>query len=397
VKRAQRDGLKLGDKALNILFINSVSCWGGGEVWLMDMMRGLGERGHHVALICRLDSPLGRNATESGYDVEQLRFGGDFDPLVIWKTWRVIRKKAIDVVFTNTEKDLRTGGIAGRLAGVSAIIPSREVDYPLKPTLAYRFAYKHLASKVVANSHATKLTLLKSAPYLDASMVRVISKGIDTAPYDNIPGFSLHNRYDLPPETPIISFIGRLDERKGLRELLEAWKEIHAFHGNAVLLIVGEGSMRREIQETMRREFLGGSIILCGFQKNVSQILLQSRMLVLPSYWEGFGYVLLEAMAARIPVVACNVSSMPEIVASGISGILVEPMNPGSIARAVCHLLDYPDLAKAMGRAGRSIVEQKFTLTRMMDDFEALLRNQKEIVERKAAGYEIESLAPGEG
>jgi glycosyltransferase involved in cell wall biosynthesis len=380
---------------MNILFINSIQCWGGGEVWLMDVMRELGQRGHAVTLICRPNTPLSRNAIERGYDVVQMRFGGDFDPVVLWKVWRVIKKRAFDVVCTNTEKDLRIGGIAGKFAGISAIIPSREVDYPLKPTLAYRLAYKYLASKIVANSHATKVTLLRSAPYLKAAKISVIFKGIDITYYNHTPDFSLRTFYGLPSTAPIISFVGRLDERKGIYELLDAWKEIHAHHRDAVLLIIGDGTMRPEIERFMGKESLGGSIILCGFHQNVPHILLQSTMLVLPSHWEGFGYVLIEAMAARIPVIASHISSIPEIVVDGTSGILVEPKNPESIARAVCRLLENPTLAAAMGRAGRGIVEQKFTLQRMIDDFETVLRNQIDITQRAVKGYETESLATG--
>lgn len=97
-------------------------------------------------------------------------------------------------------------------------------------------------------------------------------------------------------------------------------------------------------------------------------------MLVAPSWWEGFGFVLVEAMAARIPVVATNVSSIPEIVLDGQTGILVDAKNPGAIARAVCQLLENPVVARRMGGAGRRVVEEQFTIERMVNEFESVVR-----------------------
>jgi glycosyltransferase involved in cell wall biosynthesis len=358
---------------MNILFINSIQCWGGAEVWLMDMMRELKERGHAVTLACRKDTPLARKALELDCDVEPIRFGGDLDPLVIRTLWKIIKNRAIGVVCTNTEKDLRAGGIAGTLAGVTRIIPSREVDYPLKQTFLYRLSYKYLASKIIVNSLATQRTLLRSAPYLSASKIRLVYKGINVSLFDGARRSSLRETYGLPASTPVVSFVGRLDKRKGLYELLEAWKDVHVLHPDAVLLIAGEGPMRLEIERIVNENSLASSVILCGFQDSVASLLSQSSMLVAPSWWEGFGYVLVEAMAARIPVVASNVSSIPEIVVDGESGLLVEPKNPGAIAGAVCRLLENPAIAEKMGLAGRRIVEQKFTLDRMVTEFEAVI------------------------
>jgi L-malate glycosyltransferase len=358
---------------MNILFINSIQCWGGAEVWLLDVMRELRRRRHAVTLACRRNSPLARMTQELGYDVEPIRFGGDMDPLVIRVLWGIMRRRATKVVCTNTEKDLRLGGIAGVLAGVTKIIPSREVDVPLKKSLLYRVSYKYLASQVIVNSRATQHTLLESAPYLSDAKIRLVYKGIDVAAFDGAKQSSLRELCGLSAATPVISFVGRLDERKGLHELLEGWKCVHTLHPAAVLVIAGEGPMRPEIERIVNVKNLASSIILLGFCSNVPALLSRSSMLVAPSWWEGFGYVLVEAMAARIPVVACKVSSIPEIVVDGESGLLVDPKNPRSLADAVCCLLESPALARRMGVAGRHIVEQKFALNRMVDEFEVVV------------------------
>lgn len=361
---------------MNILFISSIQMWGGGELWLMDIMGGLKERGHNVSLICRPNTELAANALARGFDVITLRVGGDFDPLVIWRARRIMREKNIDVICTNMDKDLRFGGIAAKLAGVPGIVPSREIDYPLKNTLRYRFFYNRIATKIVVNSGATLQTVLRNAPWLNPERVKVIHKGIDVTPYDTPSSKTFRDEFHISPKASVVAFVGQLDERKGIHYLLEAWTIIHTKHPQAVLLMVGKGKMQNEIEEFIRENSLTKTILLAGFRQDVPAILQQSLMLVLPSLWEGFGYVLIEAMAARIPTVATRTSSIPEIVADEKSGILVEPRDPDSLAKAIAKLLSNPSKAKKMGLYGRKIVEEKFTIKKMIDEFEKVFREE---------------------
>jgi glycosyltransferase involved in cell wall biosynthesis len=355
---------------MNILFISSIQMWGGGEVFLMDLMGGLRERGHRVSLLCRPGTELAQRATAKGFDVTTMRIGGDFDPVVIWKTRRLMKQKQIDVICTNMDKDLRFGGIAAKLAGVPGIVPSREIDYPLKNSLRYRFAYNTLASCLVVNSIATQQTVLKSAPWLDRARTRIIYKGIDLAPFDRLPLSSLHDDLHLPVSTRFMTFLGQLDERKGIRYLLDAWKLIHMQFPDTVLLMAGTGPMRPLLESFLAEHHLMNRVHLLGFRNDVPDILKQSSLLVLPSLWEGFGYVLVEAMAARLPTIATQTSSIPEIVAHGTSGLLVPVKNARALADAMTDILSDDAKAHAMGEAGRKIVEQNFTIDVMIEKFE---------------------------
>jgi glycosyltransferase involved in cell wall biosynthesis len=355
---------------MNLLFISSIQMWGGGEVFLMDLMTGMKARGHAVSLLCRPGTELAERATAKGFDVEAMRIGGDFDPLVIWQTARLMKRKRIDAICTNMDKELRFGGIAAKLAGVRGVVPSREIDYPLKNSLRYRFAYNILASCLVVNSAATQATVLKSAPWLDKARTRIIYKGIDLRPFDTPAVGSLHDELGLPRSVKFITFLGQLDERKGIRYMLDGWKKIHEKFPNALLLIAGVGPMRAMLESFIAENHLTNRVRLLGFRNDVPNILKQSSMLVLPSLWEGFGYVLVEAMAARIPTIATATSSIPEIVAHGRSGLLVPVKNAAALAEAMSTILSDEPKAQAMGAAGRLIVEQNFTIDVMIEKFE---------------------------
>lgn len=360
---------------MNILFINSIQMWGGGEVFLMDIMSGMKKRGHNVHLLCRPKTELAENALKLGFDVTTMRFGGDFDPIVIWKTKQLMRKKKIDVVCTNLDKELRFGGIAAKLAGLKGIIPSREIDTPLKNTLRYRFVYNFLATHLIVNSQATKDTVTKSAPWFDKNKISVIYKGISLKPFDTQPIYQLAEELGLDRKTKFITFVGQLEKRKGIKFLLEAWKSINEKHSDTVLLLIGKGPMQGFIEDFINSNNLNSQVKLLGFRNDIPSILLQSYLLTLPSLYEGFGYVLVEAMAARIPTVSTNVSSIPEIVQDKLTGLLVPIENPQKIAEAISYLLNHPDEVKEMGLRGREVVEKKFTINLMIDKFEQVFLN----------------------
>jgi glycosyltransferase involved in cell wall biosynthesis len=344
--------------------------WGGGEVFLMDIMAGLKQHGHKVHLLCRPETELAENARKLGFDVTTMRFGSDFDPIIIWKTKQLMQNEKIDVVCTNLDKELRFGGIAAKLAGVKAVIPSREVDVPLKNTLRYRVIYNFLATHLIVNSLATKKSVINSAPWLNENKISVIYKGISFDPYDNQPAFLLAKELGLKEKTKFVTFIGQLEKRKGIRYLLEAWKSIHMNHIDTVMLLVGKGSMKDYIEHYINSNNLRSKIKLLGFRDDIPSILLQSYLLTLPSLYEGFGYVLVEAMAARIPTVATNVSSIPEIVEDKKTGLLVPFEDSAKLADAISYLLNNPDEAKKMGMMGREVVEKKFNLEFMVQNFE---------------------------
>jgi glycosyltransferase involved in cell wall biosynthesis len=359
---------------MNILFISSIQMWGGGEVFLMDIMRGMKERGHTVSVLCRPKTELAKNAKKIGFNVITIRIAGDFDPFVIWNASRIMKKNKIDVICTNMDKDLRFGGLAAKLAGVKGIIPSREIDYPLKDTFRYRFIYNHVATHLVVNSEATKNTVIKSAPWFDPQRMTVIYKGISLESFDALPASNLADEIGVPPATKFITFVGQLDERKGIRYLLDAWKDIHSRHTDVMLLLIGKGPMQKFIETFIVQHSLKSSVRLLGFRNDIPAILQQSYLLTLPSLWEGFGYVLVEAMAAKLPTVATATSSIPEIVVHEKTGLLVPPRQSKALAEAFNTLISDPEKAHMMGEAGRIRMEELFTIDVMFTKFEKVFQ-----------------------
>ncbi|WP_322865352.1 glycosyltransferase family 4 protein [Aquicoccus sp. G2-2] len=151
-------------------------------------------------------------------------------------------------------------------------------------------------------------------------------------------------------------FVGRLSAVKGLPVLFDAMPGVKA--ENLHLTIVGDGPDRT----TLEAQATGLPVTFLGYrsQSEVAELLAKTDLLVLPSFAEGVPVVLMEAMAAELPVVTTQVAGIPELVQNGISGLLVPPGAPDALANAISDIVQHPDKATKMGKAGRAIVCAEF-------------------------------------
>ena len=168
--------------------------------------------------------------------------------------------------------------------------------------------------------------------------------------------------------------IARLAPQKGHRVLFDALPRVLERVPEARVRVVGheELSTVAELRAYAAGRGVADRVAFEGFRGDVPSVLRELDLFVLPSLWEGFGLVLLEAMAAGRPVVASAVGPIPEVVVDGESGLLVPPGDPEALARAIVRVLEDAVLAERLGRAGRARVEQVFGLDRMVERTDAL-------------------------
>ncbi|MAL27555.1 MAG: colanic acid biosynthesis glycosyltransferase WcaL [Croceicoccus sp.] len=161
-----------------------------------------------------------------------------------------------------------------------------------------------------------------------------------------------------------VLFIGRLAAAKGVPILLDAFARLHAAHPDARLTLVGDGPARPVLEARARDLGLGGAVRLTGAlsQDEVTAELARADLFALPSFAEGVPIVLMEAMAAGLPVLATAIAGIPELVEDGVSGRLVAPGDTSGFAAAMADLLADPARARAMGRAGRQKVAAEFSI-----------------------------------
>ena len=350
---------------MNILFISSARTWGGGEVWLEQICVALNGRGHNVVVACRPQSKLFDRLTASSIRAFPLNISGDFNPFTIAKLHHIVKKFGVNIICTGTDKELRLGGIAAMVAGVPVVV-SREVDFPIKNTAVNRFYYTRVAAGMIVNSHATYNTMLVSAPWLKEQDIEIIWKGIPIDEYESGSAADIREENNLDPQDCIAGFLGRLDEQKGIPTLLDAMKVAVQSQPRLKLVLAGVGNLSDTIDAFRRDNHLEKHIFMSGFRSDVGAFLRGIDFLVMPSYWEGFGYSAVEAMASGKAVIGTYSSSLPEIIENGRTGFLVPPRSADDLSEAMVRLANDHELCKLMGRAGFSRANRLFQQNRMI-------------------------------
>ncbi len=162
----------------------------------------------------------------------------------------------------------------------------------------------------------------------------------------------------------IIASVGRLSPEKGHEHLIRAVSTVHGNRPDVVLLIIGEGPLRRELTGLVRELGSGEFVHLLGLVPDFASFAGRIDLFVLPSVSEGLPNALLEAMAAARPVVATSVGGVPEVVTDGKSGLLVSPGNSDEMAGAMLRVLSDSELAGKLGLQGREAVRESFSFER---------------------------------
>lgn len=175
------------------------------------------------------------------------------------------------------------------------------------------------------------------------------------------------DKYGQTPRTTFgkhIVFVGRLDAIKGVPLLLDAVAALRERHPDARVSIVGDGPHRAQLEQQTARLGLGEMVHFLGYrsQDAVADLLAQADMLVLPSFAEGVPVVLMEAMAARLPVIASQVAGVGELVEDGVSGHLIPAGDTQNLIARMDHLLSDPKACVRMGEAGRAKVVADFDI-----------------------------------
>jgi glycosyltransferase involved in cell wall biosynthesis len=169
---------------------------------------------------------------------------------------------------------------------------------------------------------------------------------------------ALRQQLGLPPDGPLIGTIGRLTEQKGYADLLAAAALVLRARPDARFMLVGEGDLEADLRRQARDLGIADRVLFTGPRPDVERVLWTLELFVSSSLWEGLPTVVLESMAAGVPVVATAVTGTRETILAGETGLLVPPGDPARLAMAIQELLDRPGLARALAARARQDVER---------------------------------------
>jgi glycosyltransferase involved in cell wall biosynthesis len=339
---------------VKVLHVHRIGGIGGSERHLLTLLPALAERSVDVSFL-GLDD-LSR-APDPFYDAlavpyERLPAARDLDPRLALRVRRATRDA--DLVHTH----LVHADVYGAL-GARRLVSTKHNDDPFRAG-AFRFVERGLArraSRIVAITEALARFQVERVG-LPRDKIEVIHYGLDEPPN----AWGANPPDEVPGSARILLAVCRLEPQKGLDIAVRALPDIRRRHPEAVLAVLGEGPQREELDRLARE--LDVPVFLPGRVPDVAAWLRRAELLVHPARWEGFGLALLEAMLVALPVVATRVSSIPEIVVDGETGVLVPADDAPAFAEAVSRVLDDP---ADLGSRGQQRARDEFSVARMAD------------------------------
>lgn len=286
---------------------------------------------------------------------------------------RAIRESGADIVHTNSLKAHMLGGMAARLTSRRLIWDVRDILETGAAKRMLLWAAGLCKPHIVAMSGAVAENLSAARrPFT------VVHGGRSPEHYvaDGSPE-AVAAELGLGPEHEKLAVVARLTPWKGHMLLLDAFASIHRERPQARLLVIGdttfwEESYRDDLKKRAAKIGCADAVLWLGFRDDVATILAMSDMLVLPSFYEPFGIVIVEAMLAGKPVIAMDSGGPPEIVSDGETGIIAKTGSAGHLADAIASLLEDPARLRAMGEAGRQRAITHFDIRQAVRKIETI-------------------------
>lgn len=355
-----------------VCVVNTSDFWGGGEKLQLENAIHFRNRGYDVTVVAKLGGPLWNEAKKLNFPLEHCfaKSATFLNPFKVNGLASFFKSEEIDTVIFTTSQDAKLAGFAAKKAGVKNIVYLRGLAVPIKASKTNKKLYGNTVTHLIANSEATKSQILiNQHNYLAPEKVKVIYHGVETKnifdPQNSELFKSIRKEYE---GKTIIGNAGRLTKQKGQEDLIEVAKILKSKTLRFVVLIAGTGELEHELEEKIKTLGLHNEVKLLGFIDDMEGFMAAQDILALTSKWEGFGFVLVEAMLKSKPVVAYDVSSNPEIVTANETALLAELNNINEFAGHVATMITNTDLRKQFGTAGKKRAVEQFEQEKRIDE-----------------------------
>ena len=353
---------------LHILQICSSSATSGAERHVYSLSTKLQKRGHQVSVATPGHGWLTSILEQDSIPVARTRMKGTGWFRTVGMLTRLVRRNKVQVIHAHLTRSAYIGYLVGMVTGVPVITSVHIANHDQ----IYRRLARRKNRLVAVSNFVAGMLHGQGVPerYIDT-----IYNGTDFIDIEATESTPSLEELGVPRDRRIVGLIGKVCRDKGQVEMIHAMGAIREQHPDAHLLLVGRldedyrGDIDRAIAESGTQE----RVTLTGVRHDIPALLDAFTLSTLPSRMETFGVAAIEAMARGKAVVASKVGALPEVVRHGSTGLLVD-LRPESIAEAVSYLLRNDGEREEMGRRGRMLVEQKFSLAEMATRFESVYR-----------------------
>ncbi len=360
----------------------------GGQRQLLYLASYLRAEGHENVIVCRGGVPLDREARRRGFKVLNLPFLGEWDIISAWRLRQASSREEMPILHAHTAHTAALARLASLWSGPPWIV-HRRVDFHLRGPLSRIFKYS-AAHRVIAVSNNIRRILVEDG--MEESKVAVVP--------DCVPATAAEARLADIPEGPLrpakpeeraqirkglsgalgipadAFWVGNLAALVGHKDqatLIRSAAHVLEREPKARFLLIGSGPLERELKNLADELIVSHAVHFVGQVSDPRPWLQSMDLYVQPSWGEGMGSVLLEAMACGVPIVATTAGGIPEVVEDGRSALLVPPRSPKKLADAICAALSDRESAKKRARAAESSVRD-FSMSRIGERTETLYR-----------------------
>lgn len=346
---------------LTILQVRESSGFYGAENVVIELSKGFQQSGYRpmTAILAREPKQVRvfkRTAQENRISARVLRNRHLIDPGVVFQLRRMLRKNDVSIVLSHgyTSNFYALAATAfSRVRRVAVCHPWAESAYSARARFYEKLdlSWLRFFDNVVAVSQNVREKILKNNVL--AEKVSLIANGLDISRFNTvIDREGARESLAIPRDSLVIGAVGRLSIEKGHRFLIEAAKPLVKDYPELQVIFVGDGPLKSELVQLSRRLGIEANVRFLGKVHNIPLILSLMDLFVLPSLSEGLPMALLEAMAAKVPVIASNVGDIPHVIRDREEGLLVAPKNVEQLKDAISASLS--DTAKRKQFASRA-------------------------------------------
>jgi glycosyltransferase involved in cell wall biosynthesis len=372
-----------GKGKLHVLEIMASAIVGGMETYVRSLIRLMPPDRFRITCLCPYESPTTEILRGMGAAVFVARMDDDPPWRSIQAAVEIVRNFDVDLIHAHLPKAHVLAGLAGSLTQTPALATVHGSSITTHELGIHRATDTHLIA-VCQEAYMQALAMGVSP-----DRVTLIHNGVDLdvfRPSERVRS-AFRASQGIPPEAPVVGFVGRIDVEKGPDQFLQAAQVIHAEAPRAHFVLVGAGHQYDRMQQMAGELGLSEVTHFAGLWPDTSKVYPGIDLLLQTSRIEGTPLSLLEAMACELPVVALGVGGVPEIVEEGRTGMLVSPGDWRGVGQRAIDLLEHPARMAAMGQAARSRVRSHFDLRAMVAQTTHLMEvvAQRATAERKAA------------
>ena len=339
---------------MKIFHIVSNKEWGGGEQYVFDLSQRQLADGIDVAIVCKPIETIIQKYAGAGMRVLPMALGGATDVKSAWQLAKVIGKAGPCAIHAHNFKDAFTACYARCLTSNKQVrvVMCRHLTRKGKNTLPYRWLYRHL-DRLVFDSELSKSAFLSTSPAIDATKIDIVHTSIVVP--EGVAMADVRRKYQIPPETVIGMFHGRLDPEKGLDVLLEAAALLREKAFRLVLVGRGHDDYTARLHQVARERGISDKVIFAGFVHPVIPYVAAADFGILAStVQEGCPLSPQEYMSQGRPVVVTDNGGQREYVEHGKNGLLVPPGDARALAGAMERLVDDAGLRQRLGQQAKA-------------------------------------------